>query len=238
MSSFGNVEARAREYYDGIAADYDRLLDTPLARGRRNCFWRRAEELLPDSARILDFGAGSGADAEHFADLGHHVTAYDLSRGMIEVLGRQCAKQVAAGRVVPLSGPLSEVHEKLTAGAPYDAVLCNFAVFTMIEDLDRTLRFFGSLVRQDGLALICIQNPWIPAEMRTRAFWKALLLSPFRGGMRYSSGQSEIAFRHTPMQVRRAAREWFARHPAPAPACCRIYFGPRSLMRLIALRRR
>ena len=238
MSSLGKVEARSREYYDEIAADYDRLLDTPVADATRKCFWQRAEGLLPASARILDFGAGTGIDAEHFADLGHHVTAYDLSSGMIGVLEHRCAKQLASRRVVPVSGPLNEVREALAAGAPYDAVLCNFAVLTLIEDLDRTFRLFGSLVRRDGLALICIQNPWLPAEMRTRAFWKALLLSPFRGGIRYSSRQSGIAFRHTPMQVHRAARNWFAPHPALAPPCCRTSFGPRSKMRLIALRRR
>ena len=61
MPLTGTVEAGSRAFYDGIAADYDRLLDTPRARGMRDCFWRRVEAMLPRPSRILDFGAGTGA---------------------------------------------------------------------------------------------------------------------------------------------------------------------------------
>ena len=106
MDAADSIETHARAYYDGIAPDYDRLLDTPRARAIRESFWRRAEALLPSPARILDFGAGSGIDAAHFAGLGHSVVAYDTSAGMIRQLEHRCAAEIAAGSVVPVFGGL------------------------------------------------------------------------------------------------------------------------------------
>lgn len=39
--------------------------------------------LLPDKARILDAGCGSGRDTRHFLSLGHEVRAFDLSPEMV-----------------------------------------------------------------------------------------------------------------------------------------------------------
>lgn len=236
MASSATVEAGARAFYDGVAEDYDRLLETPATREMRECFWRRAEAMLPAApARILDFGAGTGIDAEHFARLGHHVTAYDVSRGMLAVLERRCAAHIAAERVVPVLAPSQQAREALAAGAPYDAIVCNFAVFTSIPKLGDTFRLFAELVRPGGAVLVCIQNPWWPAEMRMRCFWRGLLLMPIRGVICYPRSQSGETFRHMPWQVRRAARPEFVAHRGPVPACCRESFGPRSQMRLVAL---
>lgn len=237
MPSVRTVETQSRAFYDSIADDYDRLLDTSRARGMRECFWQRAEVVLPRPARILDFGAGTGIDAEHFAKLGHSVTAYDVSEGMLGVLGRRCDAEIAAGTIVPIIGPSAQARQELAARAPYDAVLCNFAVFSTLERLDETFRLFGSLMRPGGTAMICIENLWWRPEMRTRKFWRALLAAPFIGVMRYRSVQSDYTFRHTVGQVRRAARPEFAPDRAPAPPCCRSCFGPWSRMRLVVLRR-
>src|SRR5688572_23655797 len=123
MASSDTVEADARAFYDGVAEDYDWLMDIPAARERRECFWQRALAMLPAApARILDFGAGTGIDAEHFAQAGHHVTAYDVSSGMLAVLERRCAPQIAAASVVPVLASPEQAREALAAGAPYDAI--------------------------------------------------------------------------------------------------------------------
>jgi hypothetical protein len=99
-------------------------------------------------------------------------------------------------------------------------------------------RLFAELVRPGGAVLVCIQNPWHPEERRTRSFWRALLALPFTRVIRYRSAQSEYSFRHTPGQVRRAARPGFVLDRSAPPACCHSCFGPRSKMRLVVLRRR
>lgn len=237
MPSVDSIRAQSRAFYDGIAHDYDRLLNTPRARGMRACFWQRAEGLLLPRAQILDFGAGSGIDAEHFAGLGHSITAYDVSAGMLGVLERRCAAEIAVGAVVPILGPSAEAFRALAARAPYDAILCNFAVFSALPRLGETLRLFGALLRPSGLALICVQNPWYLEDIRTRGFWRALVERPFSGVLRYRTGPSDYHFRHTPRQIARAARPEFVPDDQPAPACCHSHFGRWSPMRLIALRR-
>ena len=238
MLSADTIEERSRQFYDSIADDYERLVDSPQVRAVRECFWHRAEAMLPEAARVLDFGAGSGLDARHFAALGHSVTAFDVSEGMLRVLKQKSAEQVAAGAIVPILGPGAEARRELVARAPFDAVLCNFAVFSTLPRLDETFRLFGELVRPGGAALICIQNPWYIEEvLQPRSFLPAVLKMPFAGVLRYPSAQSVYNFRHTPGQVRRAARPEFIPDTTPPPPCCGRSFPPWGFMRLVALRR-
>jgi hypothetical protein len=146
---------------------------------------------------------------------------------------------VAAGTVVPVVGALGEVRGRLAARAPFDGVLCNFAVLSMVPRLDPVFRLFGELVRSGGKVLISIQNPWYPGDLRTRGFWKALLSFPASGVLRYPSADIGFTTRYTPSQVRRAARPEFRGLPGRGPAreCSRRSFGPRSLFRLVALER-
>jgi SAM-dependent methyltransferase len=237
MSSSGAIEAHTRAYYDRIAGDYDRHLDTPENWEIRRRVWAVAEALAPRHARILDFGAGTGLDAEHFAALGHHVTAYDTSEGMVDVLRRRCDGQIAAGRVATLIGSLGEVRSAVVAGGPYDIVLCNFAVFSLLPRLGETFRLFGEVVRSGGAVVTCMQNPWWPGEVRLRQFWRALARTPFVGVIRYAYDGSGQSFRHTAGQVRRAARPEFRTDQAFVRAARAGCFGPLRPMKLVVLRR-
>jgi SAM-dependent methyltransferase len=231
------TEIRSRAYYDGIAAGYDAMLDRPGNRAMRECFWQHVERAVPPRSHLLDFGAGSGLDTEHFVQAGHRVTAYDLSDGMIGVLRHRCAAQIAAGTVAPMAGTLEQVRSALAARAPFDAIVANFAVFSTISRLAPVFRLFGELVAPGGTVLISMQNPWYGPDMRTREFWRALLGAPFTGVMRYRSAELKHSFRYTPGQVRRAARPEFEPDPRPGPACGKARFGPASPFRLVALRR-
>jgi SAM-dependent methyltransferase len=237
MSSSGAIEAHTRAYYDRIAGDYDRHLDTPENWEIRRRVWEVAEALAPRHARILDFGAGTGLDAEHFAGLGHNVTAYDTSEGMVEVLRRRCSAQIAAGRIAPLTGSLAAMRPALVAGGPYDVVLCNFAVFSLLPRLDDTFRLFGETVPSGGAVVICMQNPWWPGEVRLRQFWGALARMPFTGVIRYAYDGSGQSFRHTIGQVRRAARPELRPDPAFARAARAGCFGRFGAMKLVVLQR-
>ena len=230
-------ETRSRAYYDQIAPGYDAFLDIPRYREIRACFWQHVEQAVTASARILDFGAGSGLDAVHLAGLGHEVVAYDLSEGMVAVLRQRCAAQIAAGKVEPLAGALEEVREALRARAPFDAVVSNFAVFSSIPRLDPVFRLLGELVRPGGSLVVSIQNPWYPGDMRTKGFWRALLAAPVAGVIRYRSAELSHVYHYTPGQLRRAARPEFEPDTRPAPECGKTFFEPRSPFRVVRLRR-
>jgi SAM-dependent methyltransferase len=60
--------------------------------------YRRFLPLLPDRARILDAGCGSGRDARVFATLGHHVTAFDASPALAALAERHLGQPVACLR--------------------------------------------------------------------------------------------------------------------------------------------
>jgi SAM-dependent methyltransferase len=233
------LEARSRAFYDRIAPGYDVAMETPLSRGLRECFWRRADAELAPGSRLLDFGAGSGLDAEHFAARGLHVTAYEPSAGMLAMLRERCAAQVGSGAVVPLGGTFDELEAALSGIPPFDGVVCNFAVFSMVARLAPVFRLFGRVVRPGGRVLISIQNPWYPGDVRSRAFLKALLGVPAHGVMRYRSADIGYTNRYLPLQLRRAARPEFRSAPArePFPAECRRRFGLLGVFRLVVLER-
>ncbi|HEU4651594.1 MAG TPA: class I SAM-dependent methyltransferase [Croceibacterium sp.] len=237
MDGLDSVEARSRAHYDAIAGSYDAVLDSPGNRRLRECFWRYVEAAVPRPARLLDFGAGSGIDAAHFAALGHDVTAYDLSEAMIAILQRRCAAAIADGKVTALAGPLDAVQGKLAARAPFDAIVSNFAVFSTIARLDPLFRRLGALARPGAPLIASIQNPWYPGDMRSTAFWRALLAAPFTGSLRYPSAGLRHVHHYTPGQLRRAARPAFEPDARPPPACGNDCFGPRSPFRVVSLRR-
>ena len=227
----------ASAYYDGIATSYDAQVDTAYNRAVRECFWRCAQSVLRPSSRILDFGAGTGIDAEHFATLGHFVAACDYSHGMLQVLRRRCATLIGDGRVVPVVGELGEAAAVLEELAPFDAILSNFAVFSTIHDLQPVLALFSKLLRPGGLLLILVQNPWDRQQIKTGAFWKSLLASPFRGALRYVSPDQGEVWHRTPAQIARAARQDFA-PTARTRVAGRACFGAGSHFKLVELSRR
>jgi 2-polyprenyl-3-methyl-5-hydroxy-6-metoxy-1,4-benzoquinol methylase len=237
--STSEVETRSRALYDRIASDYDKSMGTPEIREVRGCFWQQAEAHLPQPSRILDFGAGSGLDAEHFASLGHSIVAYDLSDGMIDVLRERCRTQIASGQVVPLAGTLHEVRPALLQMQRFDAVICNFAVFSLIPELEPVLRLFGEIVRPGGVVLISVQNPLYRGDLLRRAFWKALLSFPREGALRFPSTEVGQNTHHLPRSIRRSARPDFRPLSPLVPLRpeCRRGFGRFGLFRLVALER-
>ena len=111
-----------------------------------------------------------GLDAQHFALAGHTITAYDISPGMIAVLRTRCAEQIAAGAVRTVVGTLDDLRAAVSRSEPFDAVLCNFAVLSLIRDLRPVFRFFGDVPRPGGRLVLSIQNSWFAGDVWSRAF--------------------------------------------------------------------
>lgn len=238
MTRGSPAENASRAYYDRIAANYDEQVDTLENRLVRECFWQCAEAALPARSRILDFGAGSGIDAQHFAGRGHFVAAYDPSNGMLDQLSRRCADQIRDGFIVPIGGTLVAAAAILAQFDAFDAAFSNFGVFSTVSKLEPIFDLFAEYLRPGGLLLIVVQNPWHPAQLKTAAFWKGLPASAFTGAVRYSSQDLGLIYHHTPTRIIRAAgKDFRVGHRAVAP-CRGECFGPRSFFRLIELVRR
>jgi SAM-dependent methyltransferase len=119
------VHDRIREWWDRDAGTYDRSASHAMTDPVKAAAWRAAlRRFLPDPpGRVLDVGAGTGALSLLAAELGHRVTAVDLSAGMLD---RARAKAQAQGLEIEfVVGPA----EAPPAG-PFDAVMERHVLWT------------------------------------------------------------------------------------------------------------
>jgi len=153
-------ESRSWRSYDEIAATLESLavphLFTPPARDLV------AILKVPDGARVLDVGAGTGVAALlalESAGPGALVVALDCSLGMLRVAQKKGLLWLTAGAVPGLPFP----------DATFDVVLANFvlshiaAYQTALVDMARVLRPAGRL----GF------SSWGPAQSESRSLWQA-----------------------------------------------------------------
>ena len=79
---------------DGLRATYDRIAEDWAKDHAGDTWWRecsaRFASLLPQEARVLDAGCGSGQKARFFQDRGFHVLGIDFSEKLLEI-ARQTA---------------------------------------------------------------------------------------------------------------------------------------------------
>ena len=167
------VATRVQSFYDELAGSYDDLMSSaPSNWWHRQAFWQLVEARIDPASTVLDFGCGTGQDAEHFVEAGHRVLAYDLSPGMIDEVARRCRAAVEAGRVVRVSGSPDELYRRLAAFGPVHAVVSNFAVVNLIRDLTD---FGGGLLGrlpECRWVFLAVQNPFWLGDMRSAWWWK------------------------------------------------------------------
>ncbi|HEY2592529.1 MAG TPA: class I SAM-dependent methyltransferase, partial [Chloroflexota bacterium] len=148
------LEVLARAH-DALAPTYDASLATnPVAVWMRQQLWSHYDRAFPPNARLLDFAAGTGADALHLMDRGHSVLALDVSAGMIDELHR-CARQRGLSidaRVLP-----AEQLGLLQAGA-FDGALAAFAGLNTIDDLTGLSRNLARVLKPSGRVVLHALN--------------------------------------------------------------------------------
>jgi ubiquinone/menaquinone biosynthesis C-methylase UbiE len=146
--------------WDAGAATYDRLPRHGIRHDDERRAWRRlVAAILGDPAhaavpklRVLDVGTGTGVLALLAAELGHDVTAVDLSPGMLRQARRRALDTGLA--VTWLEGD---------AAAPpvdpesFDAVVCRHLVWTL-ADPERAIAAWRVPLRPGGL--IAVIDGW------------------------------------------------------------------------------
>ncbi|MEX2457643.1 MAG: class I SAM-dependent methyltransferase [Actinomycetota bacterium] len=130
----GDVHERLRAFWDADAATYDRSPGHAVADAAETGAWTRAFARLlpPPPSRILDVGAGTGAMSLLAAELGHMVTALDLSPSMLEG-----ARDKALARGLSVEILVGPAHEP--PPGPFDAVIERHLVWTLPDPV-ATLR--------------------------------------------------------------------------------------------------
>lgn len=115
-------------------------------------------EKLPagEALRVLDIGAGSGADAAMFAKRGHHVVAAEPA----EALRAESEKAFKDKRIEWIDEALPEFGKVVAAAAPYD-VVTSVGVLQYLDQEDRltSLKKMFSLVAKGGFVEVQYPTP-------------------------------------------------------------------------------
>jgi SAM-dependent methyltransferase len=101
---------------------------------------------------VLDLATGTGFVALILADLGHHVTAIDLSTEML------AEARKAAGRRSDVHFELGDAVEPTMPAGSFDAVVSRHLLWTLREPL-RAMSRWRDLLCPDGV-LLCFDGFW------------------------------------------------------------------------------
>ncbi|MBV9660562.1 MAG: class I SAM-dependent methyltransferase [Acidimicrobiales bacterium] len=126
-------------YWDSDSETYDQSAEHhPTSLAERAAWLAAMERLLPPApAKILDCGAGTGFLTLLAAELGHHVTAVDSSKGMLEQLR---AKADRAGLAVhAVKGEVSD--PAAVAPGPFDVVMQRSVIWLLVDPVGTVRRW-------------------------------------------------------------------------------------------------
>jgi ubiquinone/menaquinone biosynthesis C-methylase UbiE len=143
-----DLHDRIRAWWDEDASWYDRSADHAMSDPVEAAVWRAvlAAVLPPPPSRILDVGAGTGALALTAAELGHEVTAVDLSDAMLD---RGRAKATERGLAITFVVGRAEEPPS----GPFDAVISRHLVWTLPAPVEALRAWRGALGSGGRLAI-------------------------------------------------------------------------------------
>lgn len=141
-----DIERTIREFRDRDAETYDRSPAHALTHPVEAAAWRAVlRRHLPEpSASILEAGAGTGAVTVLLAELGHRVTALDVSEAMLDRARRKVTGFDVEFVVAPADRP---------PAGPFDAVVERNMLWTNPDPMG-TLGAWRAAVRPGGPLLL------------------------------------------------------------------------------------
>lgn len=224
-------------FYDGAAADYDALVDGQDDNvAVRLSFCERVASIAGPDGAILDFGCGTGTDAEWYAARGHRVIAYDVSPGMVDVLRARCKSEIEAGRITPVVGPLDALESALEGSPQVSAISANFAVLSHVRELKPLLQQLASHLAPQGALVASVLNPFHRRDLLHAWWWRSALRSIGKGPIQLEG--KVTSYRHFVSAIRKAAEPDFAVVEVRAATGGALFGALDSTFLFVVLRRR
>lgn len=170
------VKQQIEEYWDWRSTSYTNGA-TSLGSEERE-LWKQS--LLPYLGRgplkVLDIGTGKGFLALLLADMGHEVTAIDISQSMLEK-----AQGEAIKRNLDIKFKKGDAENLAFDNSSFDVVLSKYLLWTL-PDPENTLKEWNRVLRPGG-KIIAIDGNWFdpsPVKKFKRGIRKILQAITYR----------------------------------------------------------
>ena len=124
--------------------------------------WRRAIESsmaqIPDSSLCLDMGCGDGSISRPVAKRGLRIVGFDQSEAMIALARRRAVEEGVESETEYVFAPLPLSEELIAAYKNSAGLIICSSVMEYIDDYERVLRQFHSLLKPGGMLLLSLPN--------------------------------------------------------------------------------
>ena len=147
--------------FDPLAAGYDDVANSALGVYYRHRVAQIVDRHIPQNARILDLGCGTGIDAARLADAGHEVVAIDGSTEMVA----KTEQRLSGKEHVEVRHQDLETIDQSSIKGPFHLVLSNFGVVNCCRDLPRFGRWLASVIDESGSLILVTMAPICPPEL-------------------------------------------------------------------------
>lgn len=144
-------------YFDEAAAGWtDKYLRPGHFRARLETVLSWLPSATP-SARVLDYGCGSGVMTQVLLEQGFYVTGVDVSPGMLEAAGNHLSQKLPETLKGNYRLQLAENGLPTVPEEPYDGILC-LGVLEYADNPAEILARFAEMLRPGGFLILSVPN--------------------------------------------------------------------------------
>ncbi len=161
----------SHQAFDPLAATYDHTFThTAIGTYLRGIVQSRLSQHFTAGDHILELGCGTGEDALWLADRGLHVTATDVSEGMLATARAKCA-----------SNPRVQVEKldlrrlPVTATSAFDGAYSNFGPLNCLSEWQTLAAWLAQRVKIGGIVGLGVMSPyclWEPVWHGLHGNWR------------------------------------------------------------------
>jgi SAM-dependent methyltransferase len=166
-----------QDAFDSVAEDYDGPRgNNALIQDMRSEVWRWLDATFAVPSRLIDIGCGTGLDAARMARLGHHITATDWSRQMVQRTNRRARCERLTDRIRAMVVGAHE-FDQFKGEAVYDGAYSNLGPLNCVPDLTKVSLECARLLKPGGALVFTVIGricPWEIAYYARQRRWQRI----------------------------------------------------------------